>query len=76
MLSWLRKLLSRFQNNGELFSAIEEITGFKPVDESFYHLAFRHSSASRSDGGLRMNNQRLEFLGDAILGAVVADFLY
>jgi ribonuclease-3 len=76
MLSWYRKLLSRFAKNGELFSTIEEIIGKPPVDESFYRLAFRHSSASSSRGGLRTNNQRLEFLGDAILGAVVADFLY
>lgn len=76
MLSWLRKLRSRFSKNGELFSRLEEIIGVLPVDESYYRLAFRHSSASRSQGGMRMNNQRLEFLGDAILGAVVADFLY
>lgn len=76
MFSWLRKLRSRFSKNGELFSTLEDLIGVLPVNESYYRLAFRHSSASRSNGGLRMNNQRLEFLGDAILGAVVADFLY
>lgn len=74
---WLiRKLRSRFNRNEELFSAIQEIVGCKPKQESYYQLAFRHSSATRKDGAKRINNQRLEFLGDAILGAVVADFLY
>ena len=76
MLSWFRKWHSRFSKNGELFSMLEDIIGVFPINESFYHLAFRHSSASRSLGGQRMNNQRLEFLGDALLGAIVADFLY
>lgn len=76
MFLWFRKLRSRRKRNGELFSAIENITGVPPKEEAYYHLAFRHSSASRKTGSLRLNNQRLEFLGDAILGAVVADFLY
>ena len=76
MFLWFRKLRSRFTKNGELFSAITELIGTRPINESYYRLAFRHSSASKTRGGLRMNNQRLEFLGDAILGAVVADFLY
>ncbi len=73
---WFRRLLSSPKNKGGLFSDIESIVGYTPKRESYYLLAFRHSSASRKNGGQRINNQRLEFLGDAILGAVVADFLY
>ena len=76
MFLWFRKLRSRFSKNGELFTAILKITGLPPLEESYYQLAFRHSSASRNNGRQRLNNQRLEFLGDAVLGAVVADFLY
>lgn len=77
MFSWIKKLGSRTHKApGNFFFEIEVITGYKPVKKLPYELAFRHSSASREDKGLRMNNQRLEFLGDAILGAVVAEHLY
>ena len=76
MFSWLRKAGFRSKKNGELFVTIEKLVGFPPKNASIYQLAFRHSSASRKNGRQRVNNQRLEFLGDAILGAVVAEFLY
>ncbi|HBF87712.1 MAG TPA: ribonuclease III [Bacteroidales bacterium] len=51
--------------------------GFKPSDVSIYRLAFTHSSASLvSPKGIAMNNERLEFLGDAILDSIVTDFLF
>lgn len=77
MIYWLKKLSSRFgSKNGNFFLEIKKITGYRPIDESHYHLAFRHSSASHENNGTRQNNQRLEYLGDAVLGAVVADYLY
>ena len=51
--------------------------GFKPKKIQYYELALLHkSSAVRDEGGHFLNNERLEFLGDAILDAVVADILY
>ncbi len=41
-----------------------------------YELAFIHRSASIKKDGYSLNNERLEFLGDAILGAIIADLLY
>jgi ribonuclease-3 len=42
-----------------------------------YHLAFLHRSATQETlNGIRINNERLEFLGDAILDAVAADYLF
>lgn len=42
-----------------------------------YQLAFRHKSVAKElHNGIRISNERLEYLGDAILGAVVADLLF
>jgi ribonuclease-3 len=56
---------------------LRKITGLFPGNEELYKLAFIHKSASlRLPDGLTINNERLEFLGDAILDAVVAEYLY
>jgi ribonuclease-3 len=48
-----------------------------PIDVSLYEKALRHSSyISDKDARLTNDNQRLEFLGDAVLSAVVAEYLY
>lgn len=59
------------------YDELRAITGLWPGNEELYKLAFIHKSASlRLDDGLVINNERLEFLGDAILDAVVAEYLY
>lgn len=61
----------------KFYSLIKKITGVKPRDVSYYHLAFQHKSLMRKDHkGQPMNNERLEFLGDAVLGTVVAHELF
>ena len=66
-----------FRKDKELFSAIYEITGFYPRNIDYYRLALMHKSVSkRSAKGRPLNNERLEFLGDAILDAVVGDIVY
>jgi ribonuclease-3 len=53
------------------------VLGFIPGNIRLYELAFIHKSASLSDEkGNPLNYERLEYLGDAILGAVTAEFLY
>lgn len=58
--------------------SIELIIGERPSNLSVYQLAFRHTSASRETAikGFRESNERLEYLGDAVLGMVVAEFLF
>ncbi len=56
-------------------TSVQQLIGHKPTTLSYYILAFRHSSVDQ-DMNRPQNNERLEFLGDAILGAVVAQFLY
>lgn len=51
--------------------------GFTPGNTAVYHLAFRHRSvAEEHPSGIKLSNERLEYLGDAILGAVVAEMLF
>ncbi len=54
---------------------INRLLGFRAGKPEIYRIAFRHSSSTDSANGI-LNNQRLEYLGDAILGAAVADYLY
>ncbi len=61
----------------EFYLFLKELLGFYPHNLKLYDLAFVHKSASTVDSqGNYVNNERLEFLGDAILGAIIADFLY
>jgi ribonuclease III len=57
-------------------SWIKSTTGFIPKNLSLYHQAFAHSSVTSKKSNSKPSYERLEFLGDAILGAVVADYLF
>jgi ribonuclease III len=60
-----------------LYVKIKNIFGFYPGNIFLYKLAFRHRSVAREESnGTRVSNERLEYLGDAILSAVVADYLF
>ncbi|RLD89023.1 MAG: ribonuclease III [Bacteroidetes bacterium] len=57
--------------------AVKNIFGFYPRNINLYKLALRHKSATaKKINGLKINNERLEYLGDAILSAIVADYLF
>ncbi|MDO7874073.1 ribonuclease III [Hymenobacter sp. ASUV-10] len=62
----------------EFRQAITTVTGLSPTNAQLYRLAFTHSSAVRQQGeaGRSQSNERLEFLGDAVLGTVVAEYLF
>jgi len=63
-----------FRKEKELFSALYNILGFYPHNIEYYKQALMHKSIrKRNDKGKPLNNERLEFLGDAILDAVVGD---
>ncbi len=77
----LRRLIKRVKaipNIGkEPYLSFYNILGFYPDKIDLYKEAMTHRSSSiRSKKGKWVNNERLEFLGDAILDAIVADILY
>lgn len=60
-----------------LSEAIYNIFGYRPKNVAIYQLAFRHKSrADAENNGFVKSNERLEYLGDAVLGSAVADFLF
>ena len=70
---WLRK----HKGNEEFYKFFKNILGFTPRRTEIYQTAFIHKSKSvETLQGHRVNNERLEYLGDAVLGAIVAEYLY
>lgn len=66
-----------FSPDKKLHESLRNVLGFYPTNISLYKLAFRHSSAAQLiKKGVRDSNERLEFLGDSVIGTVVADYLF
>lgn len=66
-----------FRRDRQLYRSFYGILGFYPRKIDLYRQALTHKSvAVREMGSRRLNNERLEYLGDAILDAVVGDILY
>lgn len=71
--------LFRYRNKAErdLAKYINNVFGFYPRNISLYQLAFTHKSICHNKlGGITINNERLEYLGDAILSSLVAEYLF
>jgi ribonuclease-3 len=65
------------KNEKRLATSIKHMVGSKPFNLSLYKLAIKHVSvAEETINGFKISNERLEYLGDAVLGAVVAEFLF
>ncbi len=70
-------LSSRSKKDGNFFSAIQDIIGFKPKTIKPYERAFIHRSLNKKDEhGNALNYERLEFLGDAMLSSIIAAYLF
>lgn len=74
----LRKIWnSRSDDDGNFFMHLQEILGFKPKNIKIYKTAFTHRSTNlKDDAGNAVNYERLEFLGDSMLSAVISKYLY
>jgi ribonuclease-3 len=78
-MSILKKIFSKSRTleDGIFFTSIEKILGFPPQNLDNYKKAFTHRSSNKLDAaGSPMNYERLEFLGDAMLSAVIAAYLF
>lgn len=74
IIDWLRL---PFLKERQLCRSFYSILGFYPHKTDLYRQAVMHRSLhAKASGGRRYNNERLEFLGDAVLGAVVGDIVY
>lgn len=79
MFKRLNKRIRLLRNkNREPYSSFYKILGFYPDNVRLYEHALLHKSSSVQDEvtGKWLNNERLEFLGDAVLDAIVADVVY
>ena len=76
-LDAFKKIKLSFRKERKLYFALYEILGFYPGKIALYKRAFLHKSFREKDNsGHSINNERLEYLGDAILGAVMGDILF
>lgn len=61
----------------EFGSCLKSLLGFSPGNLSLYEIAFIHRSASFTmPDGKKINNERLEYLGDSVLDAILSDYLF
>lgn len=78
-MSFIRKIrASRFPKNEQFIDDLRKIIGFKPKNIEHYRKAFIHRSTKQVNKttGAPVNYERLEFLGDAMLSASIAAFLF
>jgi len=70
-------LFASIAGKNSLRKKVLRLSGYPPNDISLYELALTHTSVVKDPKHYtRLSNERLEFLGDAVLGSVVADYLY
>ncbi|GIZ14242.1 ribonuclease III [Capnocytophaga catalasegens] len=72
-----KKIVSRFRKkDGIFFIKLEKLLGFAPKNLRYYEEAFTHPAVKKAQGTPHISYERLEFLGDAVLGAVIAHYLF
>lgn len=73
MRRFINRILNVSSADRQLLLQLEHLLGFTPRNMAYYNLAFMHRSKPEE---VHESNERLEFLGDAILGAIVAEYLF
>lgn len=77
-MNYIRNIFnSRSKHSGNFFLLLKKILGFNPKNKTLYLKAFTHRSMNiKDDKGNAINYERLEFVGDAMLSAVIASYLF
>jgi ribonuclease-3 len=78
-MKFIRKIIEpRSKDNESFVVDLKKIIGFTPRDLHYYRKAFIHRSIKKKDkdSGYPVNYERLEFLGDAMISAVIAAYLF
>jgi ribonuclease-3 len=77
-MNLIRKIVKPLnQEDNQLYNELKELLNFSPGKINHYKKAFTHRSVQMIDRkGIAINYERLEFLGDSILGSVIASYLY
>ena len=78
-MNFIRKIVSSSSKgeDGDFYYDMRELLDFTPKKIEIYEMAFTHRSLKKMDkNGEPFNYERLEFLGDAMLGSVIASYLY
>jgi ribonuclease-3 len=72
------KHVNRSKEDLELISFILKRFGYRPINLNLFHEALTHKSlsSSKTNTNKQFSNERLEYLGDAILDAVIAELLF
>lgn len=73
MRRFLNRILNLSSTDKQLLLQLEHLVGFTPRHIEYYRLALMHRSKPED---ATASNERLEFLGDAILGAIIAEYLF
>ncbi len=74
---FLKFILVQFSKEKTLYSAVKNLFGYYPGNIRLYKVALSHKSAPQLwTKGQQVNNERLEYLGDAVLSSIIADYLY
>lgn len=77
MFDFIRRSIKRnFGIDKEYYRFIDDMFGFVPNNIELYKVALIHKSASQSIGGHHINNERLEYLGDAVIESITSDYLF
>jgi ribonuclease III len=75
-LNILGSLRHLFSNDKKYYRAVRTLLGFRPGNLALYKTAFRHKSVVASQDTAPSSNERMEYLGDAVFGAVIAHYLF
>lgn len=77
MFRTIRRIYNaRLSPERDVAKRIRQITGFTPSNLSIFKLAFSHKSNQSEKKAGMQNNERLEYLGDAVLGTIIAEYLF